>query len=238
MEKKTILNSTFISAYLLFSSASYLWGFWGHFEVNIFNYIGVSDIIKSVIWPMAITLVMYLIQVAMNVYNSPKPNSTLKLSGLSGEQKAKNILSHSYLLIMLLIVVGAVVYTLATGNKMQRYAAVGWIIAVIVFCATMKNSELMDYIPFKNKTLTYSIIIFMPVLFLTRGVSEGERILSGKDTFIIESKSLCPGTENSKYRYIDVISDKAFALSLKDNSICIFKYDYLKLTKERSPTNK
>lgn len=236
MEKKTILNNTMISAYLLLLSVSYLWGFWGHFDINILNFIGVSDIIKSAIWPMAIALAMYILQVALNVFNGPKPNSIKGFSEKTKHEKADIILRYSYIILMLLFTLVAIVYNMFFGTKMQRYASIGWMLAMFIYSMTCKNSELMEYIPFKNKSFAYSIICFLPVIFLSRGVYDGDRIKSGKDTFLIKSNSTC--TSNDKYRYIDALGDKAFALSLKDNSICIFNYEYLQLVKEQPPADK
>ncbi|MHA0974447.1 hypothetical protein ACR9HQ_13320 [Enterobacter ludwigii] len=232
MENKTILNSTLITAYALFISISYLWGFWGHFDINILNYISVSDIIKSAIWPMIIALAMYLIQVAMNNYNGPRTDISVKYSEMEKGEKFDYILRYSYAIIMACLVLASVIYNLITGNKMIRYAAIGWILASIVFFTTSRNKDLMAYIPFKNKALFYSIFCFLPVFFLSRGVFEGDKILAGENTFLVESDSLCSSKENDKYRYIDVMADKAFALSLKDKSICIFKFENLKLIRE------
>ncbi|MDM2972471.1 hypothetical protein OGX80_11390 [Citrobacter sp. CK194] len=237
MEKKTILNSTVISAYLLMLSTAYLWGFWGHFDINILNYIGVSDIIKSAIWPMIIAIVMYLTQVALNIFNGPKANSTENFSSKTKGEKIDIIIRFSYILLMAAITIGAILYNFITGSKMQRYVSFGWALSTIFYFTTSRNSALMEYIPFKNKSLSYSIICVLPILFLSRGVFEGERIKSGKDTFLIESNSICSSSANNNYRYIDAFADKAFALSLKDHSICIFKYEYLKLIKENQTTN-
>lgn len=237
MGKKSILNSTVISVYLLMLSTAYLWGFWGHFDINILNYIGVSDIIKSTIWPMIIALVMYLTQVALNIFNGPKADSYENFSSKTKGEKVDIIIRYSYLGLMAIITICAILYNLVTGSKMLRYVSIGWGLSTVLYFTTCRNSGLMEYIPFKNKALSYSLICYLPIIFLSRGVFEGERIKSGKDTFLIESNSICSSNTKNNYRYIDVFGDKAFALSLKDHSICIFKYEYLKLIKENQTTN-
>lgn len=181
---------------------------------------------------MIIALAMYLLQVAMNNFNGPRTDLSVKYSEMGKSEKFDYILRYSYAIIMVCLVLASVIYNLITGNKMIRYAAIGWILASIVFFTTSRNKDLMAYIPFKNKALFYSILCFMPVFFLSRGVFEGDKILAGENTFLVESNSLCSSKENDKYRYIDVMADKAFALSLKDNSICIFKFENLKLIRE------
>lgn len=233
MENKTLLNSTIITSYALFVSISYLWGFWGHFDINILNYISVSDIIKSAIWPMVIALAMYFMQVAMNNYNGPRTDLSVKYSDMSKHEKFDYILRHSYIAIMACLVIGGVIYNVITGNKMVRYAAIGWVLATIVFFTTRRNQVVMAYIPFKNKGLFYCMLCFLPVFFLSRGVNDGDKIVAGENTFLVESNSLCSSKGNDKYRYIDVMADKAFALSLKDNSICIFKFENIKLVREK-----
>ncbi|WP_234116673.1 hypothetical protein [Citrobacter freundii] len=238
MEKKTIFNSSFISAYLLLLSVSYLWGFWGHFDVNILNFIGVTDIIKSVIWPMIIALVLYLIQVALNVFNGPKANSTVGFSEKTKHEKVQITIQYSYLILMLLSSFVGAAYNYIVGTQMQKYVSIAWPLSFLVCFLIYRSKELLEYIPFKNKAIVCGIICFLPYIFLSRGVYEGDRIKSGKNTFLIESNSICTSDKNNKYRYIDALADKAFALSLKDNSICIFKYEYIKLIKEQHTVEK
>ena len=232
MEKNSIFNNTLISAYVLLLSTAYLWGFWSYFDINILNYIGVTDIIKSVIWPMIVAIIIYFMQVAINVFNSPKSFETADFSSKPTNEKANILLRYSYLVFMMVITIGIVLYNLISGDKMQRYISIGWFLSLVIYFTTCTNAEILEKIPFKNKQLFYSLICFLPIIFLSQGVYEGGRIISGKNTFLLESNAQCTSSAHEKYRYIDAISDKAFALSLKDNSICIFKYEYLKLTKE------
>ncbi|EKM6459009.1 hypothetical protein PU850_003520 [Cronobacter dublinensis] len=235
MEKKAIFNSTIISTYCLFLSVAYLWGFWGHFDINILNYIGVSDIIKSAVWPMIIATIMYFIQVALNIFNGPKSNPAVKFADMPKSEKIEHVIGYSYMILMLGIVVFGGIYALITGSKMVKYAVFGWILSIVLCYVISKNKELMEHFPSKNKALACGIICFLPSIFLSRGVSEGERIISGKDTYLVESNALCPNSANNRYRYIDVLADKAFAISINDGSICIFKFEYLKLVKENTP---
>lgn len=233
MDKNITFNTTIASVYVLMLSTSYLWGFWGHFNINILNYIGVTDIIKATIIPMIIALAMYLTQVAMGVFNSPKPNSIENFSSKGRAEKFDIILRYSYIILIASIMLASVIYNIINGSKMQRYASIGWFLATAIYFTTFTNSKILEFIPLKNKVLPYAMICYLPIVFLHRGVYEGDRIQSGKDTFLIESNSICSSDNKNKYRFIDSIGDKVFALSLKDNSICIFKYEYLKLIKEK-----
>lgn len=42
-----------VSAYSVAVGASYLWGYWSPFDINILDYMGLSDILASTAWPMA-----------------------------------------------------------------------------------------------------------------------------------------------------------------------------------------
>ncbi|ELY3803194.1 hypothetical protein SMX72_001740 [Cronobacter sakazakii] len=234
MERKAILNSTIISTYCLLLSIAYLWGFWGHFDINILNYIGVSDIIKSAVWPMIIAVIMYLIQIALNLFNGPKSNLTVKYADMPKPEKIEHVIRCSYIVLMLGIFISGAIYSAITGSQMVRYAFCGWMLSAVVCYVISKNKEIMEQIPFKNKALSCGIICFLPSVFLSHGVMEGERIITGKGTYLVESNVLCPDSDRNKYRYIDVLADKAFAISIHDGSICIFKFEYLKLVKEKT----
>ncbi|MEN4714936.1 hypothetical protein [Pantoea agglomerans] len=77
------------------------------------------------------------------------------------------------------------------------------------------------------------LISLMPHLMCASGIMNAERIQKGNNSYIVKSSSICK-KENKyeKFRFIANVSDKAFAYSLSDKSICIFKYDALMLIKE------
>ncbi|WP_431288811.1 hypothetical protein [Roseateles chitinivorans] len=46
-----------LAPYALMVSTLYLWGYWGTFDINVLDYIGVSDIIKAAVYPLVTGLI-------------------------------------------------------------------------------------------------------------------------------------------------------------------------------------
>jgi len=183
---------------------------------------------------MITSLILYFIQTALTKFNTPTSEEIRNFKKKHSLLKTIIVVKVIYLSVLCVISLSGLTYTLIFGSTIQRYVAIGFIISFIVFWKTVDNQSIEKIIPGKNQKYSYAIICFLPILFLSKGVYNAEKIIDGKDTFLIESNSNCTSDPSVRYRFIDNISDKAFALSLKDNSICIFKYDYIKLIKENS----
>jgi len=81
------------------------------------------------------------------------------------------------------------------------------------------------------------IICLIPFICGSWATKNAYNIIHGNDTLLIDADTKCNSAMGTQYRYISSLSDKAFALSLKDGSICVFKYNYLKLTPENKTYN-
>ncbi|MCQ8231772.1 hypothetical protein [Pectobacterium carotovorum] len=67
---------------------------------------------------------------------------------------------------------------------------------------------------------------------MNKGILDAKDILSGKNTFLVESNVSCSPNKEQKFRYISTLSSNGFAYAPSDNSLCVFKYEYMKLSKE------
>jgi hypothetical protein len=181
---------------------------------------------------MITTVVAYLIQVAINHFNSPKSNEVREFKSAHIIIKSIIILQYLFFIFITIIFLGSIIYLLCSDDELKRRIGIGFILSALVFFFIPEKESILKILPGKNKSLLFGIICYLPTIFFSKGVYNGEEILNGKNSFLVESNSKCTSSNSTKYRYIDTLSDKVFAMSLADNSICIFKYDYIKLSRE------
>ncbi|WP_148070658.1 hypothetical protein [Raoultella terrigena] len=89
-----------------------------------------------------------------------------------------------------------------------------------------------------DRRLFIIIICIIPFICNIWAATNAYNIRHGKNTLIVQSDAQCNPSSETKYRYISSISEKVFALSLKDGSICVFKYNHLELTPENNAKTK
>jgi hypothetical protein len=111
-------------------------------------------------------------------------------------------------------------------------AIIPFAIALIAIYLISKKTTFLMELKIGRK-LAIFILCFIPVACYLWGYVNSTKILKGRDTLLVQSDGQCKSAPNTQYRYISSISDKAFAISLTDGSICIFKYNSLKLTPEK-----
>lgn len=155
-------------------------------------------------------------------------------------EKTKNISLALVMIINLVISVTSIVKSYNEPASTTDFlwadffqTAIPFAIALIAIYLIFKKTTFLMELKIGRK-LAILILCFIPVACYFWGHITSTKIMNGKDTLLVQSDGQCKSTPTTKYRYISSISDKAFAMSLADGSICIFKYNSLKLTPEKS----
>jgi len=232
--KINLQSGTILTAYFLTCGILYLWGFWLHFDLNILQFVDVSDIIKATILPMITSLCIWVLNSIINTINNPASASSRELWKAGGRYRLTVYLQWTFLAIIIIAALHNFVNIFLNSTKAEKYFVMGFFLfGSVYFWVSFKTEILIEYK--KQRPLLLAIIIGMPLIFMQRGIQDAKDILKGDNTFLVESNNLCNSKQNSeKFRYIGTLSDKGFAYSLNNNSLCIFKYDYIKLIKEKS----
>jgi len=175
-------TSTFLPAkywlgpYAIVVSSLYLWGYWGAFEVNILEYIGISEIVKAAIYPIASAFAFFAIGAVLGEALAP----TLHLPPGGGANTTVGkllrslapILATTYLLaVTLLFLVGPV----------EKWRALPVLFAIAVYLP-LKSTDLLRS-EFKSDGAR-SIVVFLIAALVPfaygRGVLEANDVLEGK----------------------------------------------------------
>ncbi|WP_158150469.1 hypothetical protein [Pantoea ananatis] len=236
-------------AYAILNSFIYSWSFWSAFDINILQLASFSDIFPSILYTIAIPCILAIIfLVSADLWERMQSKTQSYIEGkmvihvkyYDHFKKVRSFLFGMTMSIFSLIFIVIVYVRKTKPNSVQEFASSEFgqfIIPIsLSFIAIFIMLKKTNFLKSLNVTRQPCIIIicFLPSVFFIWGHVNSNYIKNGKDTFLIESDAKCKSPSDVKYRYISSISDKVFAMSLSDNSICIFKYDSLKLTPENS----
>lgn len=218
--------------YAILNGMIYQWSFWSNFNINIMEFISVNDILPSIAISIALpafasVIFIYFLNLVLKDDVVEKVNNAAYIV-----PKVKFKLSVRTLLNVLLVsCFASILYRdLELGIKI---CCAGFLtLAMIRFFYS--NYDFLSSLG-KYRKLVIVILSTAPILMFMAGLVNARMIIDGKKSILVLSNSEClknSGDKNEKFRYIATVSDKAFAMSLYDKSICVFKFDYLKLMKE------
>ncbi|EMB9642867.1 hypothetical protein [Enterobacter cloacae] len=231
--KLNLQSGTTLTAYVFTCGSLYLWGFWLHFDLNILQFVDVTDIVKATILPMITTLCLWAVQSVTNVINNPTSDANRELWKAGGGYRYPIYLQWGFFAFISISALISFTIMFISGTKAEKYLVIGAILLGCLYLwVLIKTNILAEY-----KSMRAAILISilgMPLIFMNKGVQDAKNNLKGNNTFLVESDNLCGSNlKDEKFRYIGNLSDKGFAYSLKNNSLCIFKYEYIKLIKEK-----
>lgn len=233
------------STYALCNSFIYSWFFWLEFKINILQFASFSDLIPSIIYIIVLPcLLMILSAVLTFLWNDSLPHILSYLLSFFGRWTKRNLLLSSIVLFTLpciLIAIGTILLfnsdnaskSMITKNitSFIFYFIIVLTSICIAFILDLK-SEFLSYLKAFRRITIVSIIVTPAICYVMANIN-AKSIINGVNTSLIVTDIRCSDNPNEQFRYIASISDKAFALSLTDGSICVFKYNYLKLTPEK-----
>lgn len=233
------LSWTSFTAYAIANGLTYSWSFWRAFDINVLQYSAINDLLPSILFSIIIPilliiaaiLISYAYSLLIDFFIFKKADKilkryqsyTLKNKGLS-----LSVLMYRYNVAISLI--GAVIAVFVVPKDWKPLFIIFVPSIVACYLIIEKTMILHEFGKFRN--LAIFTLAFMPAGFYSVGTFNAQNIINGVKTYIISSDTPCTTDSHDSYRYIATISDKVFALSLKDKSVCIFKYNFLKLTPE------
>lgn len=239
-------------AYAIGNAFIYSWSFWSAFDINILQFASFSDIFPSILYTITIPCIVAVIGLASadlweklksKTYSMIENEIAARIKYYVVVKKLVKITSGITITIFSCILLIALYFSQKKHTSFEEFASsdIGQVVIpmLISFAAIFLILKKTSFLKELKITRQFWIIIicFIPSVCYIWGHVNSRDIKKGVNTFLIESDGKCKSRPDVKYRYISSISDKVFAMSLSDNSVCIFKYDSLKLTPERAFTN-
>ncbi|WP_189660105.1 hypothetical protein [Enterobacter sp. R4-368] len=221
-----------ISTYAIGNGILYSWSFWSVFNINILQFVSAYDLLPSVLFVLAIPLILYISYFFFStLFLDPSEKFTEIYNDTSRPQWLRRCILAAVILTYLAGIVSLIYLYNITEGYFRTTVIVLAISLLVSFILIKKNKTILSEFGSLRRPLVYFIII-TPIFIYTFASFKAANIINGAETFYVSSDSPCTQNTNTRYRYISSISDTAFAMSTEDNSLCIFKFKYLKLVPE------
>ncbi|HFK5794468.1 TPA: hypothetical protein ACG0DR_002861 [Enterobacter asburiae] len=234
-------------AYALFNSFIYSMSFWSVFDIDILQFASLTDLIPSIIYTLTLPFIMLVtILIFTELWKLLRIRIEITIHRLlsSYSLEESKVRHYSVLLtniaFILIAFISLIILLLNTPDtpssekiptkEIIKLAVPFFVTVFIIFLIVEKTSFIANV---SYRRLIIFCLCSLPATSNFWAIINSQKILRGNNTFLVKSDSQCKSSPETKYRYISSISDKAFALSLKDGSICIFKYNHLELIPEK-----
>lgn len=178
---------TLLPPYSLIVSLLYLFGFWGTFNIDVLEYISLSDVIKSALYPLTYSSIFIVLGVAIgNVFNT----SLVKAMPVGDGQYlpiAKYIRWLFRLLELILVILALYVIFFEVGNT--RWHTVAVLLSFTLVRIVVNADFASECI--KNKQERDFIVIILSIILLNSygwGAKQAERVTSSEQVIKINGK--------------------------------------------------
>lgn len=230
----------------------YSYAFWDNIDINLLQFLSIADIVSSLILPAAISLpeiiglciVLYIfiprIKSSTNKnikVNTSKNDHSINNNFSSGKKISLNLILNITIIFSFFIApLISYIYFMIIFGKVMIVSFIVTILSFIVSLILKYKTDIFSFLGiFRN--VAFIICIVIPSLSYYIGSEDSRNIISGVDYYIIETTPSCSSDTSEKFRYLATASDKTFAISEKNNSICVSKYHTIRLIKKSQLKN-
>lgn len=181
--------------YLAVVSAAYLFGFWGAFNVNVLEYIGVADIAKISVYPLAASLAYlmagFLVSEFLRSPALPPGGGANTSIGRFGRRHWRGLLAIQLLLILVVCIY---------GSEPWRWLLAAFLVGL--FSTPLSHVEqLIELLPepqVRGAVLFY--VLFLPCVSFAYGRIEAHLIKTGHPTNVVDvERSHLPLKEDAEH---------------------------------------
>ncbi len=165
-----------LGPYAIAVSTLFLWGYWGSFHVNVLEFIGIADIVKTAVYPVASAFAFFALGAVLGETLSP----TLNLPPGGGvDTKIGRFLHKAFPFLATAYMLGLAYYFLA--GPVEKWRVLPVLFAVMVYLP-LKSTGLLaqDFKSDGVRSIAVFLLAALPVFAYGRGVLEANDVLAGK----------------------------------------------------------
>lgn len=212
----------------------YLYGFWNTVDINIMQFLSISDVMPAIILPTILT-VPSIITLGVLYGLTYYSNNTIKTisTHVNNKEKTSRLIVKSYITSIIILFITTVVCSIILMVSFGSPMVTGVVIFILFISFGIYLRDRTNFL--LELPIGRGFILFMlsslPVVMYFYGISDARKTLYGEEYFIVQMNPPCSTDENEKFRYLSTMSDKVLSISEKDGSICVSKYHSVKLIK-------
>jgi hypothetical protein len=209
-------------------SVCYLMGFWKTFNINVFQYASITDVLKAAILPLAITILGILLTyffmegprlIVPRSNSTPTSNSTSRLDKL-----LLALLQQKELIAIVWLGVASLTYQWI--HEPGKYFVL--VVASMPFGAVLMNAEFFS-LAFPNPRLRRTVAFLvtpLPFTSLFVGSLDAHKIIDNHADYIVESESLGARktvTKSENLEYIGLVGNTLFLYDPASKGLVLIK---------------
>jgi hypothetical protein len=195
---------SFVTPYAFVVASLYLFAFWGSFKINILEFVGFSDLVRLALYPLAISLILYLPGVALSQLAT---GNSLPPGGGADTAIGRFGLKHWRILVAMdIVIVLAVALFL---NQPEKWIVIASIVSFLsaplthldAFVALIPNPRARGSILF--------LLIFVLGLAFATGKLQAYAITHGRAAYLVDvqSSGLQLAEKTSELSYVGYLSE-------------------------------
>ena len=222
-----------ISSYLYFGSLYfftigilYLWGYWSTFEVNVLEYINLTDVLKLTAYPIASAFVFFVVGAVLGELIS---GPVLPSGG------ARNTLIGRLLIrLKPLIIICYVVGTLALFlfGPIKKWQVLPVLFALPVYVAAKERGLFLTLLPHEGaRSIVIFLLAVLPIWAYGHGRLQSAAVFEGTDYKYLAINSVeglsmgDPSSSNNRVKFVGQINEYIFLLSFDNSTLIVSRFD-------------
>jgi hypothetical protein len=215
----------FLTLYLITVGILYLWGYWSSFNVNILEYLSLTDVIRWTAYPIATAFGFLAIGALLGEYLVGQGFFPV---GAGRNSRTGKFLGRFSVLLAILYVV--VLVALALSNAPNKWRLLSLLLATPIYLFAKNHGLLLGLIPNDSaRSVVIFLLALLPTFAYGQGRLEAEQIMDGRKfdyalSPIDQVSSPADANPNQKMRYLGHAGDFFFFLNPASHVLVITKF--------------
>ncbi|NOS78761.1 MAG: hypothetical protein HOP35_12530 [Nitrospira sp.] len=219
------------SFYFIAVGVLYLWGYWSRFEINILEYISLTDIAKVTLIPIISSFLVFASGVILGELLA---GEALPHGGGANTPTGIFLNKHKSLLLQLYLAITFAVYYF---GSIQKWYILPMIISLPITTILRNQGFLKDLIPHDGTNrITLLLFCVLPFYAYGHGILSAEKIITGISYKYIEVESnklddvhsdKADRKEHRTLKFIGFMNNYVFLMPVENKTIIVAKFDSL-----------
>jgi hypothetical protein len=217
----------FGSLYFITVGVLYLWGYWGQFDVNILEYIGLADVLKLAAYPIASTFLFFLVGAIIGEFVV----GGQRIAPGAGRDTPLGRFVHRYgtAIVWVYIIGTAAVFIFGAERKWQLGPV---LVALPIYLIAKRHDLLADILPNDGaRSVTVYLLAVLPMWAYGHGRLDADKLIDGREYKYVVSGPIAglsiadPKDVRSRVKYVGHVNDYLFLLLPDNQTLFIVSFE-------------
>lgn len=226
MDSRYKIFITGLIPFLTICGGLWNWGYWSTFDINIFVFIDVIDIIKSFIIPLLSSAIYFIVGQILSWFFF---RDRLPYGGGAHTKTGTFLRKYSKLIVFIWLTL--VVALLAFSYSPYRWTQAVWMLMPVLVIPIMETGLMQDMFPDNNnRIVVLSMIVIIPLLSFAQGKIQAEQIFRNEKFKTIDKETIRQVSQSDSltYKFLGVGGDYIFGITKDNKSTILIQKEELK----------